>query len=964
MADIENNDKNQEVNPKTAKQVALWLQRGRMKLARTEAAAEKPKADARTAQTDEATTEIPAAAAIPQRPAFTPPTKGKVAAFLWMPQINLSLQAFSFPLALLVQTFAQILVGVGLLPAEHPARNYSGAKAYGITQLLEEARQGLPPLRTLWGNGTRILATRQYAIFASTIGVLVTGGLALFSMFTGIFFGFAKAFAQAPYNPNISLNFTDNGKLGLGFINAIFDPTGANLISSGIGGMLRFYSSSMLVFAGLIVLWIIISAVAETARTGIPFGKQFNHVWAPIRLVVALGLLIPLGSGLNSGQWMIISLTKWGSEQADKMWQEFAQNSDTTGTTGGTNGTGNNITNSVLKSIPLAKENYRSVSDNMFDVLLCQSMWNQYVAGHPGTGSAINPTEKNLTSSEATGEGVTIATADGNTNSTGATGRSVVLVSYKSVDNDTVNIDCGQIGFPKLDPQNNNASTMSEWDIYQQQKDDLNSYYNLASSLAGKVAAAALKADANNPGRGQFDVSDLGGMLDFWSQYTRIADAYAAGRSDSIAQSLHVYNNSMGKSIVQDATQYGWTSASAWLNKLAESNGRVIEAASVIPDVTGPTAVSESSSSAIVKSNPYIGSAWQVAYQFMSDARKLDANSSPLRVNPLMTTPNIAKAGFQEILKPSANPLGTVSSYGRKFMSDGLKMTFASSVTPDEVCAQQDPQTGNCIRWRPGAPLKYGEALEKLKDDYNDATGEWGKLPDGAGFTSADDPHVLSGEFATKLKLGGDLVPAAMLRPAGTMLISFGFMAGYVLPMLPFIRFMLGILGWILLLMEAVLAVPLMALSLLKTDGEGFMTQNFQTGAVMILALVIRPMLMLFGMLMGLMAFNGIVNITNVMFLSAADPSNDLQSMIVYLIVYGILVYTLANSAFKAIDILPNQVMSWLGARLDQRVDDASVVHQQSAQMVGNLGMVSAFGGGMRFGKGGGGPPTGGNAGG
>ena len=180
-------------------------------------------------------------------------------------------------------------------------------------------------------------------------------------------------------------------------------------------------------------------------------------------------------------------------------------------------------------------------------------------------------------------------------------------------------------------------------------------------------------------------------------------------------------------------------------------------------------------------------------------------------------------------------------------------------------------------------------------------------------------------------------------------MISFGFMAGYVLPLLPFFRFMLGVLGWMLLLFEALLAVPLMAISLLKTDGEGFMTQNFQTGAVMILALIIRPILMIFGLLLGLVAFNGIMNIVNVSYLAAIGgvgslTDNSILSMLVYLIVYGMLAYTLANSAFKAIDILPNQVMSWLGARLDQRVDDASVIHQQSAQMMGNLGMVSAFG--------------------
>jgi hypothetical protein len=119
----------------------------------------------------------------------------------------------------------------------------------------------------------------------------------------------------------------------------------------------------------------------------------------------------------------------------------------------------------------------------------------------------------------------------------------------------------------------------------------------------------------------------------------------------------------------------------------------------------------------------------------------------------------------------------------------------------------------------------------------------------------------------------------------------------------------------------------------------------------MILALIIRPILMIFGLLLGLIAFNGIMNIVNISYLAAANPDNSVLSMVVYLIIYGMLAYTLANSAFKTIDILPNQVMSWLGARLDQRVDDASVIHQQSSSMVQNLGMVSAMGGGIKVEK-------------
>lgn len=42
---------------------------------------------------------------------------------------------------------------------------------------------------------------------------------------------------------------------------------------------------------------------------------------------------------------------------------------------------------------------------------------------------------------------------------------------------------------------------------------------------------------------------------------------------------------------------------------------------------------------------------------------------------------------------------------------------------------------------------------------------------------------------------------------------------------------------------------------------------------------------------------------------------------------------------------------SWLGARMDQRVDDASVVHPQASGLMGNLGMVSAMGGDISTGQ-------------
>jgi conjugal transfer/type IV secretion protein DotA/TraY len=63
-----------------------------------------------------------------------------------------------------------------------------------------------------------------------------------------------------------------------------------------------------------------IVVVAETAQTGTPFGKRFNSLWAPLRLVMAFGLLIPISYGLNSGQYIVLYAAKYGANFATNGW--------------------------------------------------------------------------------------------------------------------------------------------------------------------------------------------------------------------------------------------------------------------------------------------------------------------------------------------------------------------------------------------------------------------------------------------------------------------------------------------------------------------------------------------------------------------------------------------------------------------------------------------------------------------
>ncbi|HCQ70743.1 MAG TPA: hypothetical protein DIU06_01190 [Rhodospirillaceae bacterium] len=87
--------------------------------------------------------------------------------------------------------------------------------------------------------------------------------------------------------------------------------------------MLRLYSTGLMIVAMMITTYFVFTVLAETAQTGTPFGKRFNKVWAPLRIVAAFALLMPLGVGLSSAQFIVLNMAKFGSNFASNGWKQF-----------------------------------------------------------------------------------------------------------------------------------------------------------------------------------------------------------------------------------------------------------------------------------------------------------------------------------------------------------------------------------------------------------------------------------------------------------------------------------------------------------------------------------------------------------------------------------------------------------------------------------------------------------------
>ena len=153
------------------------------------------------------------------------------------------------------------------------------------------------------------------------------------------------------------------------------------------------------------------------------------------------------------------------------------------------------------------------------------------------------------------------------------------------------------------------------------------------------------------------------------------------------------------------------------------------------------------------------------------------------------------------------------------------------------------------------------------------------------------------------------------------LLIVAGAVLAYVLPALPFIRFLFGILGWILHVAIAVLAVTVFAAAhVTREDGNRLTVQATRQGWLFLPALVLRPALMLLGLILGYFVFLAAIGLFNEVWLPQmrdAGASGGLGPVgfLAMLALYVMVAYGLMNASFKLIDLLPGAVLDWIGGR-------------------------------------------------
>lgn len=167
------------------------------------------------------------------------------------------------------------------------------------------------------------------------------------------------------------------------------------------------------------------------------------------------------------------------------------------------------------------------------------------------------------------------------------------------------------------------------------------------------------------------------------------------------------------------------------------------------------------------------------------------------------------------------------------------------------------------------------------------------------------------------------LLAPMVLVLVGT-LWGIGLMMAFYVPLVPYVVFTMAALGWLISVIEAMVAAPIVALGLAHPEGDENLGQA--EASVMLLANVfLRPSLMILGFVIAMILtyvvvilFNvGFVRVNEMIIKTSEGGFGQFMAPIMMMIFYGSFYMKLVEKCFELIYLLPDQVLTWIGGRPD-----------------------------------------------
>lgn len=171
----------------------------------------------------------------------------------------------------------------------------------------------------------------------------------------------------------------------------------------------------------------------------------------------------------------------------------------------------------------------------------------------------------------------------------------------------------------------------------------------------------------------------------------------------------------------------------------------------------------------------------------------------------------------------------------------------------------------------------------------------------------------------------------------GTYLLMIGFLLGYVIVYWPVIIWTFMVFGYLVLILEAIMAVPLGVVKLTVYEGSGVAGTNFQRLSAMVFAVLFRPILYVMAFNLSIVMMYVGFGLINRFFWSVTSMNSTagLFETLAAITVYVGLCFAFVKICFGYMHRLPEAVMYWLTGQMYSMFTDGGDPATQAVEKAG-----------------------------
>ncbi len=729
--------------------------------------------------------------------------------------------------------------------------------------------------------------TRTFAALILLSGLLVIGIA-------------GPAFAQEISVPDIFSG--DGDDRSNTFFNLIFGdlfPGPAANDRTVISLLMLSFNILFLAIGALFLLYNIFQGTLDSAHEGVVLGQK-STIWVPIRVLTAFALLIPLGNGYNGVQHGISYVVRAGTAAGSFFWNQTADLI-------------------IADEVPIVGTDYVASDARFLQQLwrmeFCRAAYNhevskggalQLVSG--GVWSALQPAQPT-------------DLIDGYTPQ---------ILTYSTP---TITAACGSVTLPAATPALKRISPGTNMDTINASMRDL--IDNLRGSMRTSAESVAAKISNREPVTSS-DIPNLANMMrQLRTQHSAIVAPIVNPNALSqlvqtesgtpITQQIQAIGSdgsgalSAPTAIAGDLKTGGWMMAGSYYMLISKISGDANAVASMFPTATPGTLISTTLNGGIQNT---LATELGRSYWFQSnadrDAQKILASiGASYNASIAAWNEAAANAGLREFITERAYA-GDDASSPENFLPPPTNLLKGIQLlSPDSITI--DPMIG--LMAFASTFLTYSIAVVAILA------------------TASAIPYIGS-------------IPATVAALTSG-LFQIGIFAavfiGFILPYLPAVIWLIAILAFMLLVIEAIFAAPLWAVAMLSMDGHGISSNIARKGWSLLLMLFLTPLLMVFGFLLGMVLFRiAAFSLNGMMFAAlssqmAADPGafgglSSFLVMAVLTVFVAVLYVILIDWSFSLINVFPARVFKWI----DGLGDDLGAQTANAAKAIAGAGSYQA----------------------